>query len=544
VRASEARLPVVYVLAGYLVVLGYYRVPSPDGVRWLPKLVLYGAVSFSAVVAICVGVWLYRPERRLPWLLFALSQCVYFAADVAFYTYHDALHDERYPAPADALYLAHYPFLVAGLLLLRRQRSRQWAPLIDTLIVGIAAALLVWIVLMSPYASGHSMGLLVRLTSLAYPVMDLMVLVAAVRLIANGLRSPSMSFPATGLVALLCSDFVYSWLQVKGHYVAGDFLDATWPTYSLCLGAAALHPSMRRVSAGGETPRSELRRSRLVLLALASLGAPAAMAVEKGFHKPVHVLPAAAASALLFLLVVARLAEAARDQKRAQAEKARLLARVVEVAEQERMRVAGDLHDGPIQKLTVATMRLELLASQIARGELEQAQASARRIREDLVGEMDSLRRLMSNLRPPVLDERGVTPALGDCVRQVLDVPELEVRIESSVEGRLAPELETVLYRVAREALVNVRKHADARNVVVRLERSGDLVALSIEDDGVGFDGARFAQSPKGHLGLTGIRERAESVGGHAHVTSTPGAGTCVEVAVPYRGDVSEARAA
>src|SRR5947209_19194826 len=172
-RSTSVRAPLAYVGVGYLVVLAYFRFPGLSIEGRLPFCL---AVSLSAVVAIVVGIRRYRPANWLPWALFAAGQLVYFSADVLFYTYHDILHDVRYPAPADAIYLAHYPFLIAGLLLLG---SRRRNALTDTLIVGTAFALLAWILLMDPYTHASAGGLLLRLTSLAYPVMDLMVLFAA-----------------------------------------------------------------------------------------------------------------------------------------------------------------------------------------------------------------------------------------------------------------------------------------------------------------------------------------------------------------------------
>jgi two-component system sensor histidine kinase UhpB len=210
-------------------------------------------------------------------------------------------------------------------------------------------------------------------------------------------------------------------------------------------------------------------------------------------------------------------------------EKERLLARVVEVAEHERSRVALDLHDGPIQKLTAVALQVDLLGGQLRRGDFEAVRESATQVRDELAAEMDALRKVMSNLRPPVLDERGVTPALHDCAEQVFEGADVKVRIDSEVEGRLAPELETVLYRVAREALFNVRKHAGAREVAVRLTRDKGRLALSIRDDGVGFDSSAAGESPAGHLGLTGIQELAGSLGGEVIVTGVPGVGTTIE---------------
>ena len=148
-RSRSLRAPAVYPLAGYASSSRYFAVA---GAPSKAKLALYGAVSLSAAV-----------DRRLAsggtgrpaggrGSCSRASQCVYFAGDVTFYTYHVAYHDTSYPAPADAIYLAHYPFLVAGIVLLAGRRNRQRGAFIDTLIVGAAFALLVWILLMDPYA--------------------------------------------------------------------------------------------------------------------------------------------------------------------------------------------------------------------------------------------------------------------------------------------------------------------------------------------------------------------------------------------------------
>jgi signal transduction histidine kinase len=507
-------------------VLAYFRFP---GLSTDARLPFYLAVSLSAVVAIVVGIRRYRPVNWLPWALFAVSQLVYFSADVVFYTYHDILENGRYPAPADAIYLAHYPFLAAGLLLLIKRKN----PAIDTLIVGTAFALLVWILLMDPYAHADAGSLLLRLTSLAYPVMDLMVLFAALRVIGTRLRVPAMGFLATALLFLLFSDFVYGWLQVKGRYTGpGDFLDATWMTYYLALGAAALSPSMVRLSDALPAPPVRLGATRLTLLMAASLTAPIVLIVERESDKPVHVLASACASIVLFVLVVSRLAGVAGAQRKEQAEKERLLGRIVEVAEHERKRMAADLHDGPIQKLSSLALRLELLAGQVMRGEVDEAAASMVRVREELEAEMESLRRLMANLRPPAIDERGIAHALRESARQLLD-PVVVVNLESSVEADLRPELETVLYRIGREALLNVNAHAQARRVDMTLTLRDDEIVLSIRDDGRGFDAAAYARDPGGYLGLTSMHDLAGSLLGTLRVTSGRGAGTEVRAVIP-----------
>ena len=220
-----------------------------------------------------------------------------------------------------------------------------------------------------------------------------------------------------------------------------------------------------------------------------------------------------------------------------QNDRAKLLQRTVEIAEHERIRVAADLHDGPIQRLSAVTLGFELLANQLHRGNHDRALTLVEEMRESLAAETVSLRRLMTELRPPILDARDLGAALHDCALQVLAGSAVRWAVNAPRAAiRLAPEIETVVYRVVREALVNVRKHAPESRVSVTLEPDGDLLRLAIVDDGPGFD----ENTPLGytngtHYGLIGMRERVESVGGTWALATAPAAGSRIEVTLPRR---------
>ena len=145
---------------------------------------------------------------------------------------------------------------------------------------------------------------------------------------------------------------------------------------------------------------------------------------------------------------------------------------------------------------------------------------------------MQSLRRLMTDLRPPVLDERGIVYALRECAHQILD-PVVVVHLESSLDSALRPELETILYRIAREALLNVNAHAQARRVDMTLTQRDEEVVLSVRDDGRGFNAAGYARSPDAYLGLTSMYDLAQSLAGTLRITSGRGAGTEVRAVIP-----------
>jgi len=221
------------------------------------------------------------------------------------------------------------------------------------------------------------------------------------------------------------------------------------------------------------------------------------------------------------------------DRKRLEQERQELLARTVEVAEAERAALAADLHDGPIQHLTAVTLTLDLLANKLSRGDVAGAAELAQRLRGSIADEMRSLRRLMAELRPPILDERGLDAALRDCAALVLGEEPIEVTIDSSLnEHRLAPELETAIYRVVREALTNVRKHAGASAVHVTLGTWNGTIGLAIADDGVGFATGSVDDD---HVGVLTMRERIESVGGTWRLDTAPGHGTRIQATLPRK---------
>jgi signal transduction histidine kinase len=231
--------------------------------------------------------------------------------------------------------------------------------------------------------------------------------------------------------------------------------------------------------------------------------------------------------------------QAYADLDLAQAERKRLLVRTVEAAEDERTRIACDLHDGPIQRLTAAAFTLDLLGRKLARGEHE-LDGLVAQVREQLSGEMECLRRLMSDLRPQLLDEGDVSAAIRDCASDLLG-PETSCDVHNSIGHEfLARELETVVYRVAREAIVNVRKHAHASHVDVTLAPDGDSLRLTVVDDGDGFHPASASvERLQHHLGLIAMQERVESVGGEWRIISSPGTGTRIDAVLPWSPQTS-----
>jgi PAS domain S-box-containing protein len=215
-------------------------------------------------------------------------------------------------------------------------------------------------------------------------------------------------------------------------------------------------------------------------------------------------------------------------------DRSRLLRRTNAAIEAERNRIARDLHDGPVQGVSAASLSLEAALLMIKAGDVEHGIEVLGKIREELTAEADGLRHLMSGLRPPVLEERGLVPALREMVARFGD----EQGVHAEFVGRLAmplPEdLETLAYRVVQESLSNAAKHAGASMLTVLVESDGTQLRIEVQDDGSGFDAAMAREYLReGRVGLASMRERVELASGTFVVRSSPQRGTTIMATLP-----------
>ena len=224
------------------------------------------------------------------------------------------------------------------------------------------------------------------------------------------------------------------------------------------------------------------------------------------------------------------------ERKKREAEHARteLLAHLVFVQEDERRRIARDMHDQFGEQLTALSLRIALLRDACGeRPDLGAHVAALTDIADRLDRDVDQL---VWELRPTALDDLGLRAALANYIQEWAERSNVAAELHTSglMDQRLASEVETALYRIAQEALNNVAKHSRARRVEVILERRPDCVLLIVEDDGIGFSEADDSNTRRGY-GLVGMQERAALVGASLEVESTPGKGTTVLVrmAVP-----------
>lgn len=216
--------------------------------------------------------------------------------------------------------------------------------------------------------------------------------------------------------------------------------------------------------------------------------------------------------------------------RRTMEERRRLAARLEEAQEEERRRIAADIHDDTIQVVSAADLRAQALVQRISDPALR---AEAEALHEALSDAVDRLRHLLFELRPPALDRRGLVAALREYLEHPWGGPELAVELEDRLEAEPPPELRTTLFRIAQEAITNVRKHAGATRLRVTVETADGGVRLLVEDDGRGLDALDLSEPEPGHLGITAMIERAELAGGRCRIEGAPGRGTKVECWVP-----------
>ena len=254
------------------------------------------------------------------------------------------------------------------------------------------------------------------------------------------------------------------------------------------------------------------------------------------------------ASAIIITIGLIRATQLVEMERRAQLEEAHrarlealeerdilrreLLQHIVRSQEDERARIARELHDEIAQLLSAFSLELGALRSTLKRADttrmVDHLQGLTRQMSQGLY-------RLVRDLRPPQLDDLGLVPALNSLIAQ--DCQPKGLAVEVQVDGtpqRLNPLVETVLFRVAQEALNNVCRHAGVKEVRVRLRYRPTDVVIEIADRGVGFNPGENFRPPRG-WGIAGMRERVESLSGQLTLKSAPGQGTTVEVIIPLK---------
>jgi signal transduction histidine kinase len=225
-----------------------------------------------------------------------------------------------------------------------------------------------------------------------------------------------------------------------------------------------------------------------------------------------------------------KLVEKVDELESAHAERRKLVGQLINAHEEERQRIVENLHDDPVQAVVALRMRLEMLVARTAdpvlAGELD-------RLREEAAAAAERLRRLLFEIQPLELDTSGVAMALRGSLEQASAETGLAYELDDRTTRSPTQPVRTLLCRVGREALANVRKHAHASRVDVRLDSDREGFSLTVRDDGEGFDAGQGLRVRPGHLGLPAMREQVEITGGSLKLESQTGAGTALHVWLP-----------
>jgi diguanylate cyclase (GGDEF)-like protein/PAS domain S-box-containing protein len=307
-----------YVLCGYAIwvvflIAAYYGLPGLRIETW-------GLISLSGVLAIVAGTVLNRPARKTPWLVLAAAQASFAAGQLSFLIAPRIGVVLPFPSFADALYLLTFPLYAIAFLIFIKCRSpdKDRRSLIDALTLTAGLALLSWTFLIRPYVHNPDLDGLQKIVAIAYPLGDVLTLALIARLLAPGTgRTRCVQFLTLGSFGCLVSDVAFDAVQLHGTFRNGTIIDLGWALFYTAWGAASLHPTMVTLTQPVPRQQGEVSPSRLALLMLASLIAPAVLliTVPKGPTSDISVI--AVFSAILYLLVLTRLWDAAASHRRA-----------------------------------------------------------------------------------------------------------------------------------------------------------------------------------------------------------------------------------
>lgn len=229
-------------------------------------------------------------------------------------------------------------------------------------------------------------------------------------------------------------------------------------------------------------------------------------------------------------LLNAKLLQKVRELELADRERQQLVASVVRAQEEERERIANDIHDDPVQAMTAVAMRLELMGpptdDPVGRQRHDKLLATVRHA-------ITRLRRLLFELHPPALETEGLSAAIESYLARLVEDTSLTFVVEDELEQEPTTELRAILYRVVQEAVTNAVKHAGAATLRVQLREQDGGYLATVADDGGGFVVDQAEKPRAGHLGLTAMRQRAELAGGWWQLESEQGVGTTVRSWVP-----------
>ncbi len=564
---SGGRLSTAYLGAGAALVALYFAFPAGGTVQ----TVLYEVFGAATVAATLWAVRRYRPARTLPWLLFAAGNLCFVIGDVIF----DIEKNAVAPSAADVFYLPGYPLIVAGLLILMFSvggRSRI-AALADAGIVTFAFAVLQWVFVVGPTLRSSGTGLDHRIVSTLYPAMDVVLLAGFVGFfVSPAWRTASFRLLLAAITTLMLGDEINGLANYS--YMPGNAVDATFMLSYVLFGAAALHPSMRDLSAPRREPTLRLSYWRIVLVGAALLTAPVILLLDRVQHRAHDLVVVVALEMAISLLVLARFGGILRALERIRlrertartlAEEAQwlLAVRNDELVEADRLKdefVALISHDlrTPLTSI-IGYVELALDDGDAdtplddeRRGYLDIVSRSSDRLLR-LVDDLLFVARLQSGrlaLEPSPVDLAQITAQAVDEARPRAEQKDLVLSFHGDAEVPVEADKGRI-FQLLDNLISNAIKFTpEGGRVTVRAAHAPGGALIEVTDTGMGLDTEevervfdRFFRSAAAvdrqiqgtGLGLFISRAIAEAHGGRISVTSVHGSGTTFRVELPSR---------
>jgi signal transduction histidine kinase len=562
---SPSSAPRLFLAGGAAAIALYFTLPPAQ------QSIAYVGIGFAAVVAIFAGALLRPPAVRVPWYLFACGFLCEIGGDAVFTIYELGLGREPpMPSTADALYLAGYPLIALGIVLLVRQLGGQTSRVaqLDMAIVFVAVATVQWVFFAGSYV-GESLADGAQLVSMAYPSMGVLLLVGFVQLIVGpAKRSATYWLLVASVVLWVTADEIYG-LTID-TYVSGSWIDGLWLGSYVIWAVAALGVSSDEVLLRDQRVVPRLTSARVGMLGAALLAAPVAAVVERAMHHRIHVVAEAIGATTIAVLVLVRLTgllkavERARTDERLAREQAEEMQRrfadqnerLVELDRLKDEFVSSVSHElrTPLTSICgYAELLLEDVKEEQTRGYVKIVERNAGRLLE-LVNDLlfaASLQAGGLELRRGPIDLRAlVEETVASAARQAESAEvELRVRAEDglpAIDGDGAR-----LSQVVTNFVSNAIKFTPAGGRVdIAVCRQNGHVLLEVSDTGIGipeeelghlFERFFRAQTalerhiPGTGLGLYISKAIVDAHGGRVAVRSVVGKGTTFALELPVR---------
>jgi|CXWL01.1.fsa_nt_gi signal transduction histidine kinase len=513
---------------------------------------LYQLAPIAALVLSFIPLRRTVGLERLGWLALTILLATWTVGDLTYSYYNLRLDTEPpFPGVTDVFYYVGYvAFLAAlGILAFPRKLARDSRWVLDAAVVLVAGASLSWAFVLEPIVNDSGYSPRDAAVALGYPAFDFaLATVALLALYASGGRASARTvLIMLSAITLGLADSVYTYVVTTvGYDSTAHPTDVAYIAAYVLLAACFVLPPER---AAEEAPR---RQSLLGLLppyvVAGALASTTSIRALDGGVEPSLLMGSLAVVVLVVVRQFLTLNENLslyRALERESAARRSLLDVVVRSQEEERHRLAFDLHDGPVQALSFLANRIAAARKFAERADAVRVEKILREVEQALSTEVQELRIRMMELRPPALEERGLVEAIRDLAVTTTQESGLKVAVSGTITRRPPAAIESMLYRVTQEAITNVRKHAQASQATVDLTELDGELRLAVEDDGIGFDPPDLSQlAAAGHFGLLGIVERVQMMEGSCSWSRRSEGGSRLEVVVKQQFHVQERRAA